>query len=74
MKKGPEETNSPVESCPSKTDARTFYKNERSQWCRYFHQENTGKDQLSGGELLLEHHVRGFLGIPFFKELWYRKG
>ena len=74
MKKGPEETNSPVESCPSKTDARTFYKNERSQWCRYFHQENTGRDQLSFGELLLEHHVRGFQGIPFFKELWYRKG
>ena len=47
MKKGPEETNSPKESCPVKTDARTFYKNERSQWCRYFHQENTGRDQLS---------------------------
>ena len=51
MKKGPEETNSPPESCPSKTDARTFHKNERSQWCRYFHQENIGRDQLSFGEL-----------------------
>ena len=47
MKKGPEETNSPPESCPSKTDARTFYKNERSQKWRSFHEERSGRDQLS---------------------------
>ena len=54
MKKGPEETNSPPESCPSKTDARTFYKNERSQKWRNFHEERSGRDQLSCGELSVE--------------------
>ena len=54
MKKGPEETNSPLESCPTKTDARTFYKNERSQKCRSFPQERSGRDQLSFGELSVE--------------------
>ena len=54
MKKGPEETNSPLESCPSKTDARTFHKNERSQKWRSFHEERSGRDQLSTGELSVE--------------------